>query len=123
MPGVACPVCERTQALPQLLATRAAFDLEVALFGLPAVMGKPQKGELLRFLAALVRRFPRKTAELDASGFRRCQLQLEFAEPFWELLETSLRIVSVLKARQKVVGEAKVVRLPATLLPDFVSEP
>ena len=100
-PSVAYPVCERSQALPRFLATRAAFDLEVPVLGLAAVVRQTEKGELLWLLASLVRRFPSKTAELDASGFLHCQLQPEFTQPVRQLLEERLGIASVLKARRK----------------------
>ncbi len=53
MAGLPCPVRKFAQALPQLLAAGSALHLEVSLPGLSAVMRKPQKGKLFRFLASL----------------------------------------------------------------------
>lgn len=121
--GMACPVCERSQALPQFLATRSAFDLEVPLLGLATIVRETKKGELLGLLAPLVRRFPSKTTELDASGLLHCQRQPKFTQPVGQLLEERLGIASVLKTRQKVIGKAKVVRFALTLLLDFAAKP
>ena len=49
------PLRERAQALCQLRSTGTAFDLEVTLTGLAAVMRQPQEGKLGGFLAARVR--------------------------------------------------------------------
>ena len=67
--GVPCPVRELGQALAQLLTAGATFDFEVSLFCFPAVVRESQKGELLGFLASLVRALPSKPPEFDASCF------------------------------------------------------
>jgi hypothetical protein len=80
--GSARPVREFVQTLVHFLATRAAFHFEVPFLVLSAVMRKSQKGELLRFLASLVRTLTSKASELEASCFLRCQLQPKSVEPF-----------------------------------------
>ena len=67
VPALFGPVCELTQALTQLLAAGATFDLEVSFSGLAAIMRKSQKGKLLWFLAPLVGILTGKTAKFDAT--------------------------------------------------------
>jgi len=97
-----CPVGELLQALPQLLSAGSALDLKVSHLGLPAVMRKSQKGELLGFLASLVRALPSKPPEFDASCFFLRQFQPKLFEPVLKTLLKTLRIVLVLKAGYKV---------------------
>ncbi len=82
IPRLLCPVCQLLQALSHLLAARAAFDLEAPFPGLPAIMRKSQKGELLRFLTSLVRTLTSKASKLNASCFLSCQFQPKPVEPF-----------------------------------------
>jgi len=100
--GFLCPVGEFVQALPQLLSAGSALDLKVSHLGLPAVMRKSQKGELLGFLASLVRALPSKPPEFDASCFFLRQFQPKPFEPVLKTLLKTLRIVLVLKAGYKV---------------------
>ena len=115
MSGFLCPVGELVQALPQLLTAGSALYLKVSFSGFPTIMRKSQKGELLGFLASLVRILPCKPPEFHAS----CLLLRQFQpKPFEPVLKTSLktlRIVPVLKAGYKIISEAKIVRLPSTL--------
>ena len=52
-PHATRPLREFAQTAPELLTAGSAFDLEVSLLGLSAVMGEAQEGKLLLSCAAL----------------------------------------------------------------------
>lgn len=67
VPRSARPVREFPQTAPELLAASSAFDLEVSVLGLPAIVGEAEERKLRRFSPASVRILPRKATKLDPS--------------------------------------------------------
>ncbi len=55
MPRSARPIREFPQTAPELLAAGSAFDLEVSVLGLPAIVGEAEERKLRRFLPTSVR--------------------------------------------------------------------
>jgi len=99
--GFLRPVRELAQTLDQLLTAGATFDFEVPFFRFPAVMREPQKGELLWFLAALVRVLTGITPKFDTVGLFLRQLQTESFESVRKTTLKTLRILFVLETGQK----------------------
>ena len=110
-----CPVGEFLQTLPQFLTAGSALDLKVSCLGLPAIMRKSQKGELLRFLASPVGILPGKSSKFDAACLLLGQFQPKPFEPGLKTSLKTLRIVSVLKAGNKIISKAKIIRFSLTL--------
>jgi hypothetical protein len=69
------------QTLAQLLATGAAFYLEVTVSGFTTVMGKTEKVEGARFLTALLGALSSKTPKLQAVRLLFRQAEPELFEP------------------------------------------
>ena len=67
--GLSGPLREIAQALLQLLSAGAAFNLEISIPCLPAVMCEAEKCKLLWFLAELLRILARVALELDECVF------------------------------------------------------
>ena len=80
--GFPRPLLELVEALSHFLAARASFDLEVPLAGFAAIVGEPQKGELLWLFPAFAGICPREPPELDAMRLVFRQFQAERFEPF-----------------------------------------
>ena len=81
VPRAARPIGELAQTALELLAAGCAFDLEVSVLGLPTIVRKTQKTELLRLLPAPVRSASGKASELEAAGLLHRQLQAESLQP------------------------------------------
>jgi hypothetical protein len=86
------------QTLAQLLATGAAFDLEVTVSRFTTVMGKTEKVEALRFPTAFLGALSSKTPKFQALRLLFRQAEPELFEPHSELGVKTFGILSVLKA-------------------------
>jgi hypothetical protein len=117
MPGFPCPFRELAQALPQLLPAGSALDLEMPFLGLSAVMRKTQKGKVLWLFASLLRLLSGKSPEFDAARLLLRQLKAESFQSVLQPFEKTLCIVLVLKAGQKIIRKAKIIRLGSACSP------
>ena len=122
-PVPASPVRKVVQAEPELLSAGAPFELEMSLAHLAAIMGESQKGELLGLLPLAACVGPCKPAKFNALCLFRRQFQTKPLQSVFQLFPECYCFGFVLKASRKIIGKAKVVRLPPAALLEPPGEP
>ena len=77
-------------------------------------MLETQKSEILWLFASLLRIPPGKSTKLDTAGLIFRQFEPKLLQSVFQASVKSLRLVLVLKAGQKIVGEAEMLAVKIT---------